>query len=116
MFKHIPDTLVPNYWMDMDSCDPEIDCISMIWDCLDNGDDNWSDTTDNSELYQDLSEVAKRAEQTSKFRVCGGRNAAEGDSSNAGSNREHRRGVGCRGHRPRGIAVIRTANPRGKPD
>jgi hypothetical protein len=40
----------------MDSCDPEVDCIGMIWDCLDNGDYNWSDTTDNSELYQDLSE------------------------------------------------------------
>jgi hypothetical protein len=51
LFKHIPDTLVPNYWIDMDSCDPEVDCISMIWDCLDNGDDNWSDITDNSELY-----------------------------------------------------------------
>ena len=53
IYKHIPDTLVANHWAEfMDSCDPEVDCISLAWDCLDDGDDNWRDTMDEAELSQ----------------------------------------------------------------
>jgi hypothetical protein len=44
--KHTPDTLDGNYWMHMDSCNADVDCVSVKSDFLDEGEENWVDTDD----------------------------------------------------------------------
>lgn len=38
--KHAPDTLDGNYWMHMDFCDADVDCVSVKSDFLDEGEEN----------------------------------------------------------------------------
>ena len=38
--KHTPDTLDGNYWMHMDSCDADVDCVSVKSNFLVDGEDS----------------------------------------------------------------------------